>query len=170
MTPTDRQFAAYFGIPLRGDSSALDNAAEHFANAAEGEDPLVQCSLALRSFLLAYVRGELVSQPFDAARFWDLSARAGMTLVRHTDALSLNRAISGFDNFRELIALFALPEVPELEKRGPLVDRLDQVAMFADELDVLWRRAKINSRGAPLVRYRAFQAAVCAENPTGLVH
>lgn len=164
---TDRQIAAYFGIPLLGDTTALDGAAEHFQNAADGDDPLVQCSLALRAFLLAYLRHEHKGPSFDVPRFWDLAASAGMTLVRSTDALPLNRAIAGFDNFRELVALLALPNVPDIEMRGPLLDRLDQVALFADELDVLWRRAKINHRGAPLARYRAFQAAAAAD-PTDM--
>lgn len=165
MAFTEQDFADRFGLP---DSKglALDVAAGYFAAAAEGVDPLQNVALAFRAFLLAVARGEHRAFPRDAGRLAELNLAAAMTLLRRVNVVPLESAIVGFGNFRRLVELLFLPEMPPAEIDETLVDRLDQVALFADELDALRRRGGINARGAPLARFQAIQAALIAE-PVG---
>lgn len=163
---TSQQFARHFGLPDIGALSALETATIHFSVAAEGDDPLLRCSLGLRSFLLAVGRGEHRTPDYHADRLNDVAVRAALTLVRSSDALPLNRAIAGFGAFRELVDILANAEPPAAELGGVLLDRFDQVALYGDELDALHRRAAINARGAPLARHHAIQDALLA-TPAG---
>lgn len=122
-------------------------------------------ALALRHFLTAIAQTDLRG---DGAldQVADAMTAAIPAIALATDGkLPLGRVIDAGLSFREFSRLMANAQNFDGVAPDVLADHLDQIAIFANELDALFRRQRINARGAPLARQIAIFAA--AEAVTG---
>ncbi|MDR4305662.1 hypothetical protein IHQ68_03370 [Chelatococcus sambhunathii] len=141
-------FAAYYNLPATAPGrSQIDAAEENVALAASGEFPVARMSLALRHFVLSAINGEHELVGYDPERFTKRLPWIAVEIIQAAPDLLKTRVFEVLALVDGLAwALYHKRPVPFL------VDQLDQIALFASELDVVARRQAISLRGAPLAR------------------
>jgi len=147
------EMARYVGLPDASGHSNVLMAETRLMHALE-TDPLLCAALAIRFFLKGVSHREHLTRPLDVDRFDELTRAVEPVVAAAAVDLAAERIRDGFSDFRALVALMAQPAPPADETDASFHDRLDEVALFADELDADQRRAWIAERAAARVRDR----------------
>lgn len=137
----------------------------HLRLASLGEHTVFHGALALRHFLAAFAQNDLRGDPACDHLADAMTAALPAIALATEGKLPIGHVIDAGLSFREFARLLAENQHFARLATGVLADHLDQIAMFASELDALFRRQRINARGAPLARQIAIFAA--AEAVTG---
>lgn len=161
MTDLRSRMALHFGFPQVNERGAFGLAEAHLENAIAGQSVLWNVAMAHRGILLAIAMNEHKTEAFDPEQLCELSSMV-MPVLMHVAPTDEAKAAfaAGARAARGLLRDIASRVGGDgTEDGGSLIDGLDHIALFADELDALHRRLAIASRGAALASRLAIPAA-----------
>lgn len=164
-----------FGPPLThttGPDEPIAWVATYLRAVANGVDPVHHAVLALRTLLQALPRGDLSRATPDLLAnleaavepaFHRLVLEAPRGVVPDTVAL-------GMGSLQWMVQLLRdrRPRDELLKNTDGIGERLDWIALLADELDASDRRRRLGERGGRLARLVAFNASVHRTDTAGL--
>lgn len=164
-----------FGPPVASPASPdepVSWTASYLRAAATGADPVAPTVRALRTFLQAIPRGDLaVTSPGVLADLHATVTPAFHRLVLEApQGVNLQNVAIGMGALRWLVEMFQNPPSrDDLMKVGSdLAERVDWIALLADELDASLRRRRLEERGGNVARMAVCAAALQRTDTAGL--